>query len=82
MSGTILASAATKTAISQLLLSELERLGMSLYALAKAAGVGMQTVRAIVGGLSDPSLSRVLAIERGLGRPAGWGAKQLLVTVR
>lgn len=72
-----IASAKLRLALSQLVWAELERLGLTVYSLAKAAELGVQTVRDITAGASDPSLSRVLALERALGRPPGWIAKQL-----
>lgn len=66
-----------KLALSKILWSEIERVGTNLRQLAATAGLKEQTVRDIVSGASDPSLSRVLSIEKALGRPPGWIARQL-----
>lgn len=71
------AQAKLKLSLSELVWSELERLGLTVYSLAHAAGLPVQTVRDITAGLSDPSLSRVMALEKAFGRPPGWVAKQL-----
>jgi plasmid maintenance system antidote protein VapI len=70
-------SAAVKLALSDLLWSELERLDITVGGLVSLTGLSDQTVRDIVAGASDPSLSRVLRIERALGRPPGWIARTL-----
>ena len=74
---TPLAVAKLKLALSKLLFAEIERADLTIGALAKASGLSDQTARDIVSGASDPSLSRVLALEKALGRPPGWIARQL-----
>lgn len=70
-------SAAVKIALSRLLWSEVERLDITVGRLAALAGLSDQTVRDILAGATDPSLTRVLRIERAIGRPPGWIARAL-----
>lgn len=72
-----IASAKLKIALSKLLWAELERLDIDRGELARRSGLSDQTVRDVLAGMTDPSLSRTLAIERGLGRPAGWIGSQV-----
>lgn len=67
-----LGSARLKLALSELLHAELVRLDITAYELAKRSGLPQQSARDYLAGATEPSLSRVLALERGLGRPAGW----------
>jgi transcriptional regulator with XRE-family HTH domain len=66
-----------KLALSHVLLAELESQDITVYELAKRAGLPDDTVRDYTAAVSEPSLSRLLAIERGLDRPAGWLAEQV-----
>lgn len=70
-------AAKLKLRLSEVLHAELERIDTNARRLAAAAGLKEQTVRDILAGMSDPSLSRVLALESALGRPAGWIARKL-----
>ncbi len=73
----VLEAGRVKLALSAALWAELERLDITVYELAKRCGLPDDTVRDYTAGASEPSLSRMLALERGIGRPAGWLAKQV-----
>lgn len=72
-----LAAARLKLALSELLHTELGRIGITAYELARRSGLVEQSVRDYLAGASEPSLSKALALERGLGRPPGWLAATL-----
>lgn len=71
------AAAALKLALSRLLWTELDRLGLSVSELAARSGLSDQTVRDYCAGASEPSLSRAMALARALGRDLGWLAARL-----
>lgn len=70
-------AARLKLALSRLLRDEIDRLGVTVYELARRSGLPEQSVRDYCAGASEPSLSRALALEAALGRRPGWLARRL-----
>jgi hypothetical protein len=65
-----------RAAVSKVLHVEIERQRITTYEAIKRAGLRQSTGRDVFGGSANPKLSTVLAIEAGLGQPAGWLAEQ------
>jgi transcriptional regulator with XRE-family HTH domain len=70
-------AARLKLTLSKLLWAEADRLDLSIADVAARSGLSDQTVRDYFAAASEPSLSRALALDAALGRPAGWLARQV-----
>ncbi len=62
--------------MSAVLAAEIQEQGITVYEAVKRAGLKQSTGRDVFGGMSIPKLGTVLALEGGLGRPAGWLSQQ------
>jgi transcriptional regulator with XRE-family HTH domain len=63
--------------LAKVLLAEMGRLGLSQSELAQRCGLSQHAIHTYCIGKREPSLASAMALERGLGRPAGWLARQL-----
>lgn len=73
-------SARFKLALSRLLLDEIGHQNITIYELAKRAGLRQQLVRDYCAALTEPAASKLYLLDEGLGKPRGWIAAKLART--
>lgn len=63
--------------LSRILQSELTRLGITVTELARRAELRQSTVYEWTSGKTEPSFSKLIALESALGRKAGWICREI-----